>query len=175
MALVLSLIGGSLISLGLAIASIVRIRRKNYKGMGMAITAIVFSVLGTIFWALLGIGLWLLSEDSALINPEVGDCIKGSPSTSYDDMKKVECNTTHTSQIFAVFDLPAGPYDAPTIEGKAEGECLNRQPTDLVGIDADDLSVFYLAPDKSSWRLEDREVTCFFVSERKPLTASVLP
>jgi hypothetical protein len=161
--------------LGLAIASIVRIRRKNYKGTGMAITAIVFSVLGTVFWMLVGIGLWILSEDNALLNPEVGDRVQGSPSGSYDDMKTVGCDTPHTSQIFAVFDLPDGPFDAPTIEGEAEGQCLDRQPTDLVGIDADVLSVFYVAPEKTSWKLGDREVVCFFVSEEKSLTASVLP
>ncbi|MDQ1295651.1 MAG: hypothetical protein QG608_3536 [Actinomycetota bacterium] len=174
-ALVLSLIGGSLISLGLAIASIVRIRRKSYKGKGIAITAIVFSVLGTIFWTLVGLGLWVLNEDNALINPKVGDCIKGAPAGTYDDMKKVECKTAHTSQIFAVFDLPAGPYDASMIEGKAESECRNRRPTDLVGMKVDDLGVVYVAPDKTSWTIKDHEVTCFFVAPERTLTASLLP
>ncbi len=75
----------------------------------------------------------------------------------------VRCAEPHNQEVFSVFDESPGPYPGDAaIERIAQQRC--RQAfTDYTGIDFDGSpfdNLFWLPPDESTWKFEDRRFIC---------------
>jgi len=56
-ALVLGILGGSILALIFSLVALSRIKKRRTRGKGMAIAGLVLGILGTIFWVLFSIGV----------------------------------------------------------------------------------------------------------------------
>jgi hypothetical protein len=190
-AFVLSLMAFVLISVPLGIAALVRIRRSGARGKVFAILSLVISGLWLLFiGVVIAVAVLIPSSPSrnsagAVTAPltveadelKVGDCLVRVPSTT-SGVRKLDvtpCKNPHRAEVFATFDLPSGSFPGETeVTEKADAGCSQRVPDVAAAADGD-LDILYLYPQRVSWRLGDRSVTCMVVSEKKPLTGRLVP
>lgn len=137
---------------------VTQIRRYSVLIVIAAIIAVI-AVVGVVFRDRFG------SNASELV---VGDCfdLPGSAGLTVTDVQHHPCNETHTAEVFAVFNHPAGRDDAfpgiVAVKAFAEDGCT--QPfASYVGISLDDsaLDVGYFRPTEDGWKKGDRAFTCY--------------
>ena len=98
---------------------------------------------------------------------EKGDCIshRVDEGPMPASVGVVECDTRHVHEVFAVFDLPPGPYPGEkAVATMAEKRCT-AQFRDYVGIGyrRSELEFMYMYPvDRAGWAT-DRGATCMIV------------
>ena len=187
-AFVLSLACMGIVAVPLAIWSLVRIRRTGARGRVLAWLALVISAVSLlILVAIVALALLVPPDRDAtgavtepqslsVTDLEIGDCLVRVPSTTTatSDVDVTPCANPHRGEVFANFDLPAGAYPGDELVSERAGEgCDDRLPASAEKA-AKDLEVFYLTPQRESWRF-DRTVTCMLVSEDAPLTGRVIP
>jgi hypothetical protein len=82
------------------------------------------------------------------------------------------CSLPHEGEVFAVFELPAGPWPGDTaVQEQAETRCQAEFETYAPNAPAS-AEVLYLHPLRQSWS-RDRGVTCVATDEQGPTTGSV--
>jgi hypothetical protein len=105
----------------------------------------------------------------------VGDCVLEMGSGS-DPFRTVPCAQPHAAEVYAVFELPDGPFPGEdAVFDTVHRECLARF-TDYVGVsyDASRLGMTSIDPaDKASWYQDYREAVCMIIGEGGSLTGSV--
>jgi hypothetical protein len=185
-ALVLGLCAGPL-GLVFGLIALSQIRRTGEGGRGMAIAGVVLGSLVTVLLALLVISAVLVvagnaatRDDSgtidrrgpvALVDLRVGDCIEDLDGA---DLRvaafAVPCREPHEGEVFAVFDLPAGPYPGEDrIAEIAYEECVTRLGDYSATAAADpDVGLFHFAPQSRGWALGDREIVCIATWDTGP-------
>ena len=90
-------------------------------------------------------------------------------------LPSVHCEQPHEGEVFAVFDLPPGPYPAPpgstTWSARAatpgwRSTAPARPPIDAVGL-------FSVYPLEQNWNRGDREVVCIAKATSGTTTGSI--
>ncbi|WBQ07187.1 DUF4190 domain-containing protein [Kribbella sp. CA-293567] len=173
---VLSLFGGGAISVILCIVALNRIPQRNQRGKGFAIAGLVISGL----WVAAIIAIVAVSindgepgRDSSgqvtttqTTRPDklrVGDCVTSLSEGEVKDLQVQPCEQPNGGKVFAVFELPAGPWPGlASVQADAEKGCTDRfkalnQPA------AKPSAVFFLHPVENGWALGDRGTTCLLV------------
>ncbi|MFI2105067.1 septum formation family protein [Isoptericola sp. NPDC019693] len=194
-ALVTGILGMALIPLGLGIAGVVRTKDPARSGRGLAIAGIVLGALSTIAWALFfALVVFVATDDDFQdafaegyqdgIQEELslgygpGECFD-VPDGSVDlaDVTPADCEGPHSSEVIGTHDLEGddGFPGADAIE-RSFTELCPRTFVVYVGSDyeSSSLSMYYVAPDETTWALGDRELVCIVENgDGTPLTGSV--
>ncbi|RZU49446.1 putative regulator of septum formation [Krasilnikovia cinnamomea] len=174
--LVFGVIGGVLFSTIFGIIALSQIRRRGQSGRGLAIGGLVASGCWVlVIGALVTIGIVFgdtggrRSADAdggtgpvSVTRLHTGDCVgkvPGDNGTTIEDVPVVPCALPHEGEVFAVFDLPAGPWPGQRqVETQAEKRCQDELDKYLKTPD-DKLESYSLLPLRESWE-DDRGVTC---------------
>jgi Septum formation len=105
-----------------------------------------------------------------------GDCVNNlKDTTSLLSLPAVPCSQAHEGEVFAVFDLPAGPYPgASAVNEQATTECSARitvySPT--AGTDGT-YDLFLVYPRAQDWSRGDREIACVAAATVGTTTGSI--
>jgi hypothetical protein len=185
-ALVLSILGGVVLSVIFALIALPRIRRNKTGGKGMAIAALVVSG-GWVLLFIAGIAFAALisahrDESGAVTGGgtlnarslEVGDCLEGfSVSSTIASAHAVPCTQSHNAEVVGEFSLADSSYPGEDeIVDQAEARCPDVIPSNLGSLDPRTLHLYYLYPVRSTWALHDRRVHCIIGSDT-PLTTAI--
>lgn len=186
--LVFGIIGGVILSVIFGIIALVQINKRGQRGKGLAIAGLVLSAV----WLLIIIlivaaavstdterdsttGEVVESGSVSIYNLQPGDCVSNvEEGRLVVTLPVVPCAELHSAEVFAVFDLPAGPFPGDTaIAGQSEQGCFDR----LGGYSSEAFNdpateVFYYSPSSDLWSRGDREVICL-VSSPSPTTGSI--
>ncbi|GIF58398.1 septum formation family protein [Asanoa iriomotensis] len=106
----------------------------------------------------------------------VGHCVDGlKESDDVAGLPVLPCEQPHEGEVFAIVELPAGPYPGEEALGRqAQQECLQRFETYAPSSVADDkVELFYLQPSQLSWSAGDRGVTCVATDPTAKRTGSL--
>jgi hypothetical protein len=184
--LIFGILGGLLFSVVFGIVALVQIRKRGQTGRGLAIAGLALSGC----WVLLiaaGVTAAIISDSGdggrtggatgngtvsvATLGP--GDCINGIQGTAaIEDLPVVPCALPHEGEVYAVFELPAGPWPGDTaVQSQSEKRC--KAAFESYAPNAPDtVEVLFLHPLQQSWT-RDRGVTCVATDERGTSTGSV--
>lgn len=186
-ALIFGLIGGVLLSVIFAIVALRRIRRNGTGGRGLAIAGLVLSGL----WALAVVavivlavtagvqrgpgGELLAAGDVAPTSLQPGDCITDlQETTNLLTVPLAPCSQPHEGEVFAVLDLPEGPYPGVTeLSSQVEVTCSDRFVEYAPTASADaSITLFHIYPLEPNWQAGDRETVCIAMTD-PPATGSL--
>ena len=170
----------------LAIVVLVQSRDGRPRGKGMAIAALIISVLwfAGLIIAIVAVVNSQPERDSSgqvvdgghvLVGSiRTGDCLTKEPSSSVQiTVELTPCSKPHREEAYANFDLPDVDFPGQTeVDRLADAGCVTRFE-DYVGRSADEteLVIVYMRPYEDSWDV-DRGVTCL-VSEGGSSTGSL--
>lgn len=187
-ALVLGIIGGFVLSVIFGIIALSQIRRSGQSGRGLAIAGLVISGV----WTLLVVAVIVAAiatganRDStgtitsggsvSATDLRVGDCVNDlKDSNNLLSLPAVPCANPHEGEVFAVFDLPEGPYPgAASVDDQVNVSCSERLPSYSQGAFEDPaIGLFVSYPLEVNWRLGDREVVCIATSLSGRTTGSL--
>jgi hypothetical protein len=177
--LIFGVLGGILFSVIFGIVALVRIRKTGQSGRGLAIAGLTLA------------GCWVLvivvavtaatvrdsGNDSsgtvAVTEAKPGDCVENLESfASITDLPIVSCADPHEGEVYAVFDLPDGPWPGETaIEQQVDERCQAELKT-YAPTSADTVEMYTLRPQQRFWS-RDHGVTCVATDERGATTGSV--
>ena len=166
------------VALGLGIAALVQIKKRQDNGKGMAIAGVVLGGLGTLGWLaylVLIVVLGVTSDDDYYGAPEpssyststtyiddlaVGECFDDSDEE--DEVVRRTCAEPHDGEIIAGVTLPDGPYPGDKEVGKAGEAVCATEFGEYVGSTVKDteLEWDYWTPTKQLWNDNDRLVVC---------------
>jgi hypothetical protein len=174
-ALVLSIVGGILLSVIFAFVALGQVKRTGQKGRGLALASLAVSGVWVLVFAIL-IAVAVLSgadrDDGGRISGagdvsatalRAGDCVNDlDESDSVLSLPAVPCAEPHEGEVFAVFDLEAGPYPGEDrVFTLAQERCSNEFETYAPSmVDDTKIELFLLQPSQLSWGRGDREITC---------------
>ncbi len=190
-----------LVSIGLAVAVLLRPDDGWRRGRGPAIAALAISAA----WILVLTGMVIVG--SALPEPdtapaatsksdsdrqpapvkappsrevkthalEVGDCLRMVPDNLDVTVKVTSCRVVHRAEVYAVFSLADGPFrNVDKVNRLAEVGCLKRfKPFIGHGYYWSDLEFTYLMPDEAAWHKHSRSVTCAVFEYDSPTTGTL--
>ncbi len=106
--------------------------------------------------------------DVGVFAMQVGDCYADDATGLIESLPAVPCAEPHDLEVFALFELPAGPYPGgDAVDAAANDGCLERFPG-YVGTEYAD-SVYYfsfLSPTEDGWNaIDDREIVCVLTTD----------
>ncbi|GHG95844.1 DUF4190 domain-containing protein [Streptomyces lanatus] len=166
------------VGLVLGLIALAQIKRKGERGKGMAVAGSILSTVGLVLWTLAlttgsAADFWdgfkgAATGEGTAFALDKGNCFD-SPTGNLEgeayDIDEVPCSGPHDGEVFAVVTLPGGAYPGDEeVTRNADDKCYALQ--DGYAMDTwavpDDVDVYYFIPSRQSWRLGDREITCFF-------------
>jgi hypothetical protein len=186
--LIFGILGGILLSVIFGIVALVQIRKRGQTGRGMAVAGLVLSGCWLLV-IIIGVTAAIISDSGddatrstaggatsgtvSVTQLKPGDCINGLQTFgSVEDLPVVSCATPHEGEVYAVFNLPAGPWPGDTaVQEQAEKRC-DTELKAYASKPAATVEVLYLHPLRQSWS-RDRGVTCVATDERGTSTGSV--
>jgi hypothetical protein len=153
------------------------------RGRGLAITALVVSILWIAVVAAAGFAVYSLTArrdssgaisragDLSVYKLRAGDCIKKFGEGTSFTVDAVPCKEPHDTQVYALFDLPDKPFPGQAaVTADAERGCTERLPEAMnARVSSGEVSIGYYQPQEATWG-RDREVACVFVSEKGEVT-----
>ena len=111
---------------------------------------------------------------------EVGDCFDDTAMgvNEVTEVPGLPCSTPHDNEVYALFDLPTGPFPGDDAIDAAAGQgCYDRFES-AIGrpYEESELAFVSMYPTEASWNeIGDREVVCIaYHMEYSKLTGSVL-
>ena len=107
---------------------------------------------------------------------QVGDCLNDlTNSTDVSSLPSVDCTQPHQGEVFAVFDLPPGPYPgADGVDDLVSKGCNARLAEYSPGAPSDDaVGLFSVYPLEQNWERGDREVVCIAKATSGTTTGSI--
>jgi serine/threonine-protein kinase len=107
---------------------------------------------------------------------QVGDCLNDlTNSTDVSSLPSVDCTQPHQGEVFAVFDLPPGPYPgADGVDELVSKGCNARLAEYSPGAPSDDaVGLFSVYPLEQNWERGDREVVCIAKATSGTTTGSI--
>jgi hypothetical protein len=169
------------VALGLGIAALVQIKKRQDEGKGMAIAGLVLGGLGTLGWAfylvlIVALGWFGASSDDDYYGaPEptsystpgtyvddlaVGECF--DEGDEEDEVVRQSCSVPHDGEIIAGVTLPAGPYPGDREIDKAGEQGCATEFAEYVGstVKTTKLEWDYWTPTRQLWNANDRLVVC---------------
>jgi Domain of unknown function (DUF4190)/Septum formation len=174
-ALIFGIIGGALLGIIFGFVALSQIKKSGQGGRGMAIAGLVLSgvwILAVTAIAIIAISTSASRDEGGQITSggsvsagalKVGDCVNNlRDSTSLLSLPAVPCSQPHEGEVFAVFDLPAGPYPGlDAVNEKVTDECTARLAaySPSAGVDGR-FGLFSVYPQRQNWNAGDREVSC---------------
>ncbi|WP_329005211.1 DUF4190 domain-containing protein [Kribbella sp. NBC_00709] len=180
------------VAVGLGIAALVQIKRRQQAGKGMAIAGLVIGSLVTIgYLALIGLVIAFGSTSDDYSSPEPVSSYSSGPTTTVDDLAVGECfndgneedevvrqpcTAVHDGEVISDVTLPDGPYPGDSGVDKAADRACSPDFTSYVGKSPDDseLDLFYWTPTQSLWADNDRLVVCAaYGPDHEKLTTTV--
>ena len=109
-ALVLGILGGSILALIFSVVALSRIKKRRTRGKGMAIAGLVLGILGTIFWVLFIIGVVVSINNTNKISYNDG---WNAAKEFYDaNYSRGDCTTAHN-----VSWIPGSDFQDEVIRG----------------------------------------------------------
>jgi hypothetical protein len=187
-ALVIGVMGGVLLSVIFGILALVQTKRSGQKGRGLAIAGLAISAL----WAVGIATAVVVAIASSADRAETGEITAGGDVSAFDlkvghclnrlkeghvrtDLPAVPCAEPHEGEVFAIFDLPAGPYPGDAKVGDdAERGCSDRfEGYAPSAVNDTALELFLLHPTERSWAQGDHEVSCVATDPTKKRTGSI--
>jgi hypothetical protein len=167
---------GNAVAMVLAVRVLLRGKDGRNHGKGRAIVALVVAPV----WLLVNIVLvsQVLAEqadrnlsgvvtqrgDVPITALNVGDCLPDEVTADKEALTVAlaPCAEPHSAEVYAEFVLAAGPYPGDAqVTRLAEGGCVLRfQGFTGVSYAKSALDLTFLQPIRSSWRQNNREVTC---------------
>jgi hypothetical protein len=116
----------------------------------------------------LGLGLTACSKEVSANNLEVGDCTNEDLEGAVGDVDTVDCDESHTAEVFALFDIEGDDFPgASEITQEATDGCNGDRFEDYVGLPYEESEIFstYLVPTEETWNdADDRTVICLAVT-----------
>ena len=107
-AFVLGILGGTILSVIFAIVALVQMRGRHQRGRGLAIAALVISVVWiAVIASVIAYGVSTQGKSVRASDLNTGDCVKDA----YDHelptwVKRVRCDRPHYGEVFAVLSRP---------------------------------------------------------------------
>jgi hypothetical protein len=151
-AFVVGLLGGTILSVIFAIVALVQLRGRKQRGRGLAIAALVISIVWVAaITSVITYGVSTLGTSVRAGDLHPGDCVKDS----YDHelpawVKRVRCDRPHYGEVFAVLTQPGASADA------CGPEYFKYAPNSPEG------PVFRVA-----WANSDRSIACVAMSKHE--------
>ncbi|TCC46473.1 DUF4190 domain-containing protein [Kribbella capetownensis] len=177
-ALVFGCLGAVLISIPMAIASLVRIAGRNQTGKGKAIAALAVSglwIVGLVVWVGatdsdesdrdLAAGQVTTSQATRPQELKVGDCVAKLEEGAVRQVTVTPCDQPNGGRVFALFVLPAGPWPGQEpVRQQVRNGCWDRWSASREQAEQPS-NIFVLGPTEQTWRLGDRGVTCLLTPQ----------
>ncbi|WP_350279371.1 DUF4190 domain-containing protein [Kribbella sp. HUAS MG21] len=176
------------VAIGLGIAALVQINRRQQAGKGMAIAGLVIGSLVTLGYILI-FGLVIAFGSSA--DDEYGASDPSGTSSTYvdelavgecfndtkteDEVVRQPCPTEHDGEIVAIVTLPAGEYPGNNGIDKAADRACRPEFGTYVGKSSDESELYlsWWTPDKSAWDHGDRRILCAAYGPDDKITGTV--
>lgn len=190
-ALIFGIIGGVLLSVIFGIIGLSQTTKTGQNGRGLALAGLILSgvwivvagvavVVGVAVQATRDNGGSIdVGGDVSVTSLQVGDCVNNVHDTdSVRSLPAVPCAQQHEGEVFAVYDLPAGPYpdelrDA-VLPDSILKECTRRLATYAPHAPTDNVDhLFVLLPLPASWEQGDRAVRCIATAGGATMTGSL--
>ena len=169
--LIFGLLGGVLFGAVFGFVALRQIRKRGQHGRGLALTGLIASGLWLAMILLVvaaeiktggsnGSGTGTGDGTVSITDLKPGDCLTTVTATgTVTDVPVVPCTTPHAGEVFAVFDLPDGPWPGDAkVEEQSESRCNDEFDTYADSPDSK-LELYYLHPKEQSW-WRDRGVIC---------------
>jgi hypothetical protein len=200
---VLSLLGVVVVSVPLALVSVLGRRPGVRRGRALATAALVVSAV----WALAitaavavltsprAQGVVIAVAPSATPTPtpppdaepgtesttvdigalEPGDCIDGEAGPSVESAQLIPCDRPHDEEVIGLRDLPAGPWPGEkTVDRWADEACVPVFRSYVgIPVDRSRLGLGWYAPVKEGWEDGDNQVVCVAYNPDGKLTGTV--
>jgi hypothetical protein len=159
------------VNLVVGLVALVRTRRRGDKGTALAVIGLALSIL----WAVgLGVAVSQLMKspdpkrdaNGQITAPQkagpdklrVGDCV-ARQTGDVTDVQAQPCGQPGGDKVFAIFQLPQGPWPGDAAAGSAaEKGCTKRYQASHKTSESAEL--VYFAPTKARWALGHRKVVC---------------
>lgn len=107
---------------------------------------------------------------------EVGRCLDDpGERTGIEEVEVVACDQPHDFEVFALVDLPEGPYPGDSqVADRAREACTDRFAA-YVGTEeaSSALATAFLVPNEGGWEGGDREVVCLLYEPDQRLEGSM--
>lgn len=189
--LVLSLLGGTLLSLALGVLALRRIRRTGERGRELAIAGICIASMTSV--ALLVVGASLLAQRPADGSPErarpaptapvevtrlrAGDCfVLPKDASRVRTVRLTPCTQPHNAQVYKVFTLDGDTYPGDkAIRAQERRRCEQSAASLLTkGTLTDSTTLMWFQPLADGWAQGSRAVQCVVHARGKDLRRSVV-
>jgi hypothetical protein len=168
------------VAIGLGIAALVQIKRRNERGTAQAVVGIASGALVMLFAGLM-VALFAIGFSSADDNygsPEpvssysppagttyvdelvVGECFDDG--STEEEVVRQPCTGVHQGELFAIGTLSQQPWPGEQEVRKASQATCDKAFLTYVGIAVDDseLETLVWYPDRTAWSAGDRRVMC---------------
>ncbi|HYJ56228.1 MAG TPA: septum formation family protein [Mycobacterium sp.] len=173
-ALIFGVIGGVLISLICGIVGLKK-SREYQRGRGMAIAALVLSVLWIFVIGAAILLQGLIGEGNVTATDvKVGDCLADIPDgDKVIRVQTVGCDQPHAGEVFAVITMPDGDFPGEAAVEAYHEKCGPELSTYSPAAMTDDsVQLYVLYPTADTWASGDRAVTCIATLD-PPRTGSI--
>ncbi|GAB2942151.1 hypothetical protein GCM10027280_33450 [Micromonospora polyrhachis] len=186
--LILGIIGGLVLSVVFGIVALVQIRRRPYRGRGLAIGGLAASASWVLLFVLFVAAIVMDDADrdadgqvtnGATVSTEQlrpGDCVNDLNENDYmvSDLPAVSCAEPHEGEVYAVVPLPEGDWPGKReVARQAEQSCYVLLTRYATAVDPNLLDVFYLAPMERGWMRGDRDIVCIAIDPSGKRTGSI--
>jgi hypothetical protein len=165
------------VAVGLALAAVRQVRRRDEEGVGLAAGGILASGLWTLLVAL--VAVIVIKGDFSfydregdlgdVASQEVGACLDKHPSQITD------CSTPHDLEVFATGLLTEQLWPGTGAVNSDADELCNDAFEDYVGVatEESDYGYSFFAPSKREWAAGKRTVVCVITPADEQLVGSV--
>jgi hypothetical protein len=171
------------VSVATGIVALVKIRRNQERGTGLAVAGIALGCVWTVIAGLAVLGVLFVNSipfgDAALGRvADAGSKVVGACLLAPDDQDSyaaaTDCSEPHQAEVFAVGSLGDGAWPGyDEIDSQADDLCWNSFDA-YVGYDSSSYDYAWFAPDKAEWHDGERRIVCVVVSrDQDHLTGSV--
>lgn len=175
-ALVTGIVGLVPVAIGLAVAALVQIRRRDEAGTGLAVGGLVAAGVWTLIIGLITLAVMAGAFDysrggdlSDIASREVGVCVNDDPDEVTD------CSVPHDLEIYAATELPPNPWPGEEeIDTEADDFCYDSFEA-YVGVSYEDSEYGYTfyVPSKPEWNEGQHAAVCVITPSGRYLTGSV--
>ncbi|MGW0436369.1 DUF4190 domain-containing protein [Micromonospora sp. NPDC003197] len=186
--LILGIIGGLVLSVVFGIVALVQIRRRPYRGKGLAIAGLAVSASWVLLFALFAAAIPGTDVDrdadgqvtnGGTVSTEQlrpGDCVNDLNENDYmvSDFPAVPCAEPHEGEVYAVVPLPEADWPGEReVARQAEQSCYVLLTRYATAVDPNLLDVFYLVPMERGWIRGNRDIVCIATDPSGKRTGSI--